>query len=265
MRAKLFIGLVFYLFVGKALAQELRQKNLSFETGIDFIFSEPTKMDFVRGDVPSYYNLGEATSNLSSLQFKNYLGIKAEVFTLNNKFALTGGIRYTHLYGAIGKQSYWYVTTSDFFYVLVTQNNSNTELMKVKEVTQSSHYVGVPLELKFFPMSPHLIQIYFKAGLEFNFRVKTKTDVVFSNDDMSIYKNKIADLVRNPGNFCAVANGAAGLRIGRPYKINFSLEGNLPVVFITQETTGVVNPLSGVGFQCNLYIPLKKVNQNLKN
>jgi hypothetical protein len=72
--------LVFSLsyYMGSSLAQETRLKYIGIEGGMTFVESEISDMDYIRGSMPSY--IGYSTNSITCLSYKNFIGIKSEIF-----------------------------------------------------------------------------------------------------------------------------------------------------------------------------------------
>jgi hypothetical protein len=240
-------------------AQETRQKFLGIEAGMNLIAGEMTNMDYVRGEIP-FYSEGSSTNNLTSLMYTSFFGIKSEAYSLNNKFGLLAGVRYTRVVSSVGKNSYWSNSTN-YFYLLYLQEGTNTEYLKVKEIKQSSNYLGIPVEIRFSPFKPRLIRPYFKLGAEISFRLNSRTDVLFFDDAMEPYQKDVAVLVGEPRSVSSTVYGSGGIRLGREFKPNISFEICLPAIYLTGESSGLVNPISGGGFQLNVQIPIKSKAQ----
>jgi hypothetical protein len=254
MKIKLFFVLL-CLYTGIASAQETRQKFLGIEAGMTFIESEMSNMDYVRGDIPSY-SAGYSTNSLTSLMYKQFIGIKPEIFSLNNKLGILGGIRFSRINNSIGKEAYW-TNSTNYFYWLYRQDGVNTEYLKVKEINQTSDYIGIPIEIRYFPFRPHLFSIFFKLGAEINYLLQTQTDIVFNDDAMESYQKDLTAEVGQPKSFSSSVYGAGGVRLGRESKPSISIEICVPYLFLTSESSGLVNPIFGSGFQLNVQIPIK--------
>jgi hypothetical protein len=243
------------LYTGIASAQETQQKFIGAEAGIVFIESEMPNLDYIRGEIASYPG-GYTNSSLTGLSDKSYFGIKPGYFTLNNKLGIQAGIRFSRINNSVGKNSYL-TNTSDYFYFLYREDGVNTEYLKVNQIIQKSDYLGIPVEISYFPFNPHFFRIYFKLGAELNFRLQTSTDIVFNDEAMEIYQAELAAKVGQPGPLNVSAYGAAGVRLGRESKPSFSIELSLPCLFLTPESSGLANPLFGSGIQINYQIPIK--------
>lgn len=255
-----FLICFLYAFIGVSFAQEIRQKYIGFETGMTLIGNEITKMDNIRGDV-SGYSGGYSINNLTSLSYRSFIGVKPEIFSLNDKIGFMAGLRLSRITNSVGKNNYWSNSTN-YFYWLYSQSGTNTEYLKVREINQKSDYIGIPIEVRYFPSKrPRLFRVFFKLGAEINYCLQTQTDVVFFDNEMNPYQNGLIAKVGKPKVFNASVYGAGGVRIGRESGLSASIEICLPYFPITHESTGLVNPISGGGFQINFQIPLKSIIQ----
>lgn len=262
MKNKLLLCICLLFFSFKISAQESDKKSdhlkyLGFEIGANAIVPQIMDMDFIRSEAPSYYNQGEPATNLKGLEWSAFAGAKAGIYSINNKFRFWAGIRFTTMHASLGKSAY-FSSNPDFFYFLYKQEGTTTEYLKVKEINQNSAYLGIPLEVNYFPFGPRRFRLGFKIGGEFNLRMQTKTEVNFFNSDMSIYESDIAQMIGNPGSYTAAIFGGFKIQYGNPSKPNVCIEGNLPSYFLTHEKKGIISPVAGFGLQLSVQIPLNK-------
>ncbi|MBI4647992.1 MAG: hypothetical protein HY738_15755, partial [Bacteroidia bacterium] len=163
----------------------------------------------------------------------------------------------SHLYSSVGKNDYW-ANSTNYFYCLYRQDGVNTEYLKLKEINQTSNYIGIPIEIRYFPAKrPHLFRIYFKIGAEINYLMQTQKDVVFYDNAMNPYKEDLTAKVGQPKTFYSSIYGGGAISIGRELKPSISIEACMPYLFLTSESFGLVNPIFGSGFQLNVQIPIK--------
>jgi len=157
----------------------------------------------------------------------------------------------------VGKKSYW-GSSVNYFYWLYLQDGVNTEYLKVKEIDQKSDYIGIPLEIRFFPARrPRFFRFYFKLGAEFNYLIQSQKDIVFYDPAMDPYKNELTAKVAGPKPFYSALYVGGGFRLGKELKPSVSIEACMPYLFLTQNSGGLVNPIFGGGFQINVQIPIK--------
>ncbi len=233
----------------------IRLKSLYVETGMDFTSCyAPDNKDYIRGDVnpnPYYYEPGY----LMALLYRSYAGVKGEIRVLNNKLGLISGLRFTHMQGSLGKNDYW-STRTDFFYLLYKQDGLTTEYLKVKEITQITNYLGIPVEIRIYPYRQRGIQMYYKFGADFNVLLSGTTNVKFDNPAMQLYENDVTGIIEDPWPFYASIHVAAGLKLGKDTKPGINIEACLPSGFLFKHMdSSFVTPDFGGGFQMNIRIP----------
>jgi hypothetical protein len=237
-----FYGIVLF-------AQDTRQKYLGIEGGMNFMDNEMSGIDKIRGEVSSY-GMDNSTSTIKSSMHRSFAGIKSEVFSFNKKFGLSGGIRFSYMNSSIGKDQ-------DFFYWLYQVEGVNTEYLKIKEIDQTTSYLGIPIELRYFPWKPHFFRLFLKVGADLNCRLQSKTDVVFYDDAMNIYQDDVKSFIEQPKSFSSSVSAGGGFRLGGESKPSVSFELNFLDIFLTAETSGMLHPMFGGGFQFNVQLPIK--------
>lgn len=239
-----------------SFSQEGRLKYFGIEGGTTFIESDISNKDYLRGDMSSYYMTYSAKS-ISSWSYKSFVGVKLEMLSLNDRFGLFGGIRFSHINSSIGKRDY-ITDNSDYFYWRFREDGVNTEYLKINEINQKSNYVGIPIELRFYTAKrPRVFQLYLKLGIEINYLLTSKTEVVFNNPAMRPYEDDIVQMLDKPDKINSAVYGGIGFKLGKDQKPSLSLEACMPYINLTSRTYGIVQPLFGGGFQLNLQIPIK--------
>jgi hypothetical protein len=255
MKTKLLFLFVFLLsLISSIRGQEKRYRSFFVETGMDFISCAPPDKDYIRGDVnpnPYYYE----PSYMMALLYKNYIGVKAAIRLANNKLELAGGVRFTRMESSLGKNSYW-SGRSDFLYLLFRQQGTVTDYLKIKEISQVTNYIGIPLELRIYPYAEHFIQLYYKVGTDFNVLVRKKTTVDFYVPAMQHYEEEVGRIVEDPWHFYSTVQLGIGLKIGKNSKPGINIEACVPVAILANYKSSFVTPEAGGGFQLNIRFPL---------
>lgn len=237
------------------LGQEDRVRFIGLESGINFHICESTNYDFIRGNVDvSTYGINEDVNNLSMTFQKWNVGAMSEFRFKRNKVGLLCGLRFSQVNSTLSKSTD-YSSNLNFFYLLNKQEGTTTEFLKVKEINQYSNYVGVPIELKYFLFHILGLRFYAKGAAEFSYRLKTNTNVMFYNSEMEPYEQEVIEKFKEPNDFLVMLYGAGGVKIGKDTKTSLSLEIILPSLFLTDNNSGLVSPLTGSGFQLNIQIP----------
>jgi hypothetical protein len=190
-----------------------------------------------------------------------YLGIKSEFFFANNRFGISTGLR-------VSQYSSVFDSDRDYFLWRVRQDAVNTDYVKISSITQNSYYVGIPLELRFFPNKRELpFQHYFKIGSIFNYRIHTKNHIGFQDNAMNHYTKSVENKIENPDNFNAYLYPAVGFKIGG-FKVGegtfpyINIEAHLPGIMLTSNVSSFLEKnsdvLLGIGVQFSVQIPLGK-------
>jgi hypothetical protein len=235
-------------------------QNIGFDWGLTFMDSKLSYTDRIRGEISS--SDGDySTNSLSSFSFRSSTGIKSEFYFLNNMFGLSAGIKYSRTYGYAGKWGLWSRGVNYFFW-LYSQEGVNTEYLKVKRIYQISDYIGLPMEIRFFPARrPHRFQIYLKTGTEINYRVRTQTNIVFWDETMNPYEKELASQVEKPGHIGFSIYQSFGFRIGKDVNHSFSVEAFLRRFNLTSGSSGLLKTSYGGGIQFQVQIPIQSKEQ----
>jgi hypothetical protein len=192
---------------------------------------------------------------MMSLLYKNYAGVKAEIKLKGELLGLIGGLRFTRMESSLGKDDYW-STRADFLYLLYAQNGTTTEYLKVKDITQVSEYIGIPLELRIYPYEYKFIQMYYKIGADFNILLHSKTNTRFFDPAMEKYEAGVEKIVEDPWPVYASFHLAIGVKIGKPEKPGINIEACAPAAILANFKSSFVIPQAGGGIQLNIRIPL---------
>lgn len=251
----LFLAVFLVVLSYIAHAQDNPLKSFYFETGMDFmICNPPDDKDYIRGDVnplPVYYE----SSYVMALMYKNYVGFKCEKRALNNKLGLLSGVRFTRIESSIGRNNYW-STGADFLYLLYNQEGTTTEYLKVKDISQVTQYLGIPLELRIYPYEERKVQMYYKIAADINFLLKGKSKVTFHDPEMNSYSDAVGRIIEDPWKVYATVYAAVGMKIGASDKPGINIEACFPSAVICNYNSSFVEPSYGGGFQINIRFPL---------
>ncbi|MBK8882552.1 MAG: hypothetical protein IPN67_09295 [Bacteroidales bacterium] len=160
-----------------ARGQEEKQKFLYLETGFDGIGCAAPDKEYIRA--VNDQNFDYYSDEIRSLMAINYIGLKFEYRVLNNLFGVSTGLRYSRMITSIGRDSYM-SSGPDYFYVNYNESDLITEYARVCEINQKGDYLGIPLEVRLYPKKERKIKLYYKAGMSFNLKVHSKSDIIFS-------------------------------------------------------------------------------------
>lgn len=264
---KFFFSLLLVTFLyNVSIAQEItdkqkskkekivRAKFIGVESGIDFLSSTIPDYDFIRGDI-TYYGAEVSESHLSGFFQKWYTGVNFEIRSNNEKFGLLGGLRYISTNSSLGKNSYW-ESSSDYFLLLLEQDGTSTQFLRVNEINNTVNYVGIPIEIRFFPTRPRLFQLYFKAAIEFNSLINFDSEVIFETDEMVVYETEVLNKFDDPDDFYSIGYAGVGFNLNIKNRFMVNFEATVPSIVLYSYSTGIIEPEFGGGFRLCIQIPL---------
>ena len=149
------------------------------------------------------------------------------------------------------------MNNGSYFYFCTQQNGLNTEYYRIKEINQTTNYLGIPIEAKIYLMCPHFIRYYCKLGFEFNYQISNQANVIFNNEAMnSATADVIKALGKAPDNINMLGTFALGIKIGKENKPTCSIEGYLPTGFFSNYTSTIVTSNLGYGISIKIQFPL---------
>ncbi|MDR3193954.1 MAG: hypothetical protein LBT76_01510 [Tannerella sp.] len=256
---------VFLIFVLLATGI-LRGQNIKLgaEYGFDTYFGDTKKPDGVResksafpyfDDYVFYCGLIGPEQSLDI----SYAGVKAEFFLPGNRLGIAAGLR-------VSKYASVFDSDRDYFLWQVRQEGVETDYVRVRAVRQESCYLGVPLEIRFFPNNRELpFQHYFKLGAIFNRRLQTENRIDFPDDAMSRYADSVRDGIEAPANFNARLYPAFGFKIGG-FRVGagrfpwINVEAHFPGIMLASGASSFIKSYSnsGIGLQFSVQVPLGK-------
>ncbi len=248
---------IYFCLVNNIYAQNQYDsvKYYGVDFGNTFITPNIPEYNFIRADNSSNNN-NYSVTNLTGRYNELYFGIKKESRSLKNKLGVIYGIRFTYISSSLGKQNYW-SENDKYFYLLANQSSTSSEIFRVTEINQSSYFIGLPLELRFFTSQNRFFRFYFKTSVDFSYKLSTKNDVVFYNNIMENYTDDVVNKFGNPNPFHCNLNFGAGIKLGKEGKFNFNIEAFAASIKTVKTNSSLVETGIGGGLQINLLMPLK--------
>jgi len=242
------------LFFDKVQAQEeiitMPRLSLGIEVGANILFGDTDNHERIR----SYHNYGSLFGFLPEIENNFnffYLGIKPE-YVLHKRFTIAAGVRFSLSTFTLGSDR-------KYFLWKVHEEGTNTDYVEIQKISQKKYYIGIPLEVKFFPdVKDYMSKCYFIFGAVLNFLVASDNDVSFRNTAMNKYASDVSGQIGNP-NFHAQLFGGIGLKIGRANRPVGNIELRLPIYMLTNDKSNSLmkeNKALGFGLQLTLQIPV---------
>ncbi len=179
------------------------------------------------------------------------IGLCVERRVLNNKLALFSGLQYTSVVSGVDSEDY---SSSDFMLINVSSSNETVEYLKVRSLSQNTHYIGVPIGLKYIPLSDHFVNMYIKSVVDINFLIDHKIDTEFVNASMEKYNSKVESLISNPTSVYTTFSFKGGVKLGKIGRPNINIEMG-PTFLLSDDPSSITTSEVGFSFQLNVLLP----------
>ena len=253
------------LFVAQIQAQEkTAQFHLGLETGFNVFTGQTNKPDMIREN-RSLYNYYKNYDNYDDYgdygyiyDFQNvfftHFGVKPE-FRLSkyNRFTGAMGIRYSMSISTLNSDG-------SYFFWKINETETSANYVRIKSITKKNHYIGIPLEIRFFPRKKEsFVRHYFVFGKSFNFLIASENDISFVDIEMGKYTSNVKEYLEKPRLFQGNISAGVGLKIGKTNRPHIRVEFYLPAVAYGK---GKINSfskssvLAGMGMFASLQIPI---------
>ena len=265
MKNSIIITCFIALFITHIQAQEqqtltMPRLRLGVEAGVDFLNGTMNKPPQIR-ESRSYYSDGDYDFHCGFVlpsynQSFFYVGVKPE-YSLSKRFVVSSGLRF-FAYKSVLKSD------KDYFLWKISEENLNTNYVKIENISQKNYCVGIPLEIRFFPNEKdYPVRVYFVFGTALNFVVSSKEEVVFANPLMEKYSSDVLSQVGDPIFFHGLLYAGVGLKFGRMGHPFGRIELHIPsLAYGKNDSKNFVDMSSfGVGLQTCLLIPIAKKHQ----
>lgn len=248
--------LLFYaLLLSRSLVAQKNNLSIELETGGTLFYAQTTDKSYFRKDV-IYYEGSDYSQRVVSAYGTYFGGLKLQLQSRNERWKFSSGLRFIQTYGDLAKNS-----DPDYFYFLYQQTSSSLEYLRVKEITQTTNYVGLPLEARFFPFhKDNTVRLFFTAGTQIGYKLATKTKIIFADPNMNPLASAVQSKVEQPDDFSATVYGGAGLELHKPSIPVISVTVIFPSVMLVNHTMPAT-PLAGAGLQLSIQLPHKKSKQ----
>ena len=259
MRIFLLSTFVLIMSTFSCYAVEPEAKKLSVNVEVGMFGSVGNAIDSrwqIRKTAWSYYDYGYSNygAPYDNLQV-SYFGVKPEYLFAGDKLSVSAGLRFSDVYSSLASGL---ATDNNAFYLLYNQTSDATEYAKVKELSQDNYYLSVPVELTYIPWRWNSLSLYAKVGAEFGFLLNSTSDIVFLNSSMDAYKQLIMTKAGvNPNPLYSTFYTAVGVKFGKPNKLKYNFELNLPSRLLTQNNSSILNIGVLTGFSFSVSIPFK--------
>ncbi len=226
------------------------------EAGIKTYNSQGTEYDFIREEAVYYYGYYNRNSQISWMSYVPRFALKAEYRAEGDRVWISSGIDYSFMNSSLGKIAYSY-DDSEYFYLMLEQLQDETYYYRIREVGESSHYLGIPLDIRYSPFVPRFFRLYFKLGFDVNFKLASNQRVVFYDDGMADKEEAVLDLFDQANLVYATGTAGVGIQLGKQDRPNIRLEANFPTLVFTPGAFALMEHKLGGGCLISLVLPIK--------
>lgn len=231
------------------------EKYIHIEAG--FIYPGGTIKEniSVRQNISYYYDYQYSNGNIYSETSGLALALSYEYYLPKIKSDISTGLRFTGLMTDI---SGYTSSSSDFFYLRYSMENSDTKFARVKSLNEVNYLLSIPLEFKFIPFRYKNLSLFVKAGIEYSIiRLKSNVDIVFQENSMDEHKDEILSIITEPTNKnIAALYSSIGFRLGKEGKPNYVFETLLPSFYLTKNNFALVDIDNISGFRLSIQFPV---------
>lgn len=254
---KIIIGscLVFSTLLAQAQEKKTANGRIGIEFGSGSVYGETVTPERIRAskslnewDFFCGFPTGDQTAETV------YSGIKYEYFLYNNRLGLTAGLRFSTLSSTLESNNYRY------FLWLFRQEDLNTDFLRIQNIKQRNCYLGIPLEIRFFPKKrDSFFKQYFKLGVATNYLLSSKNTIAFYDNTMSQYAGAVGKQIDKPDLFNAYIYPAYGFKFGKGKGVWFNMEFHFPGFLTGKKAHPFIRQNMGIGIQLSAQMPVSKI------
>jgi hypothetical protein len=253
---RVFIFALFLLFPLLTKAQGQKKIN-NFKLGIEFGINSYLGDRALPERIRESNHKGTDARLFENSSFEQsaeafYLGVKPEIFLFKNRLGISSGVRFS-------LSSSTFDAEGSYFLWLLRQKDVRTDYVRISSLAQRSYFIGVPLEIRFFPAPRERYrQYYLKLGASLNYQVLTHCDTQFRDPAMQVHTEIIEDQFSRLSIFNSYFYPAIGFKIGNPSSCWMNVEVHFPGFLIDPQAASFLKTGIGLGFQFSIQIPLGK-------
>ena len=252
----LWCGLALLPFL--TFAQEINTGSgrIGFEFGSDNYFGGINVPERVRASKSVYeyndfyYGSPKANQSITTL----YGGVNYETYFNNDRLGFSAGLRFSQFTSEISAG--W---NQNYLVWLFRQDETYTDFLTIRSITQNNNYLGVPLSLRYIlpRKRDSFFTQYFKLGTAINYCLSTNNSILFFDASMSRHEDAVSEQIGKPNPLNALIYPAYGFKFGRMKNVWVNLEFIFPGFIIGNNAHPFVKTNVGMGIQLAVQIPLK--------
>ncbi|MFO7722100.1 MAG: hypothetical protein R6V49_02655 [Bacteroidales bacterium] len=227
------------------------------EAGTLFLNTSITERLAIRQNVSSYYASQSSTGEISSNTNAFTGGIRWEIKHPNQKLGLSTGLRFTSVNTDITGQT---AQSADFFYLRYTSDGTDTKFARVRSISETGMFIGIPLEVRYRLFRVQNIFYYVMAGSEpASFNIHNQTDIQFQDPSMEAYEDDVrAGFSSTVKNYSSTLYWALGCSINGKNSGGVTIEVMLPSLYLSKENFQLIEINQFSGLRATIQLPLSK-------
>ena len=211
----------------------------------------------IRQNISSFYVNQVSEGEVNSATAGRTAGLRLEYFLKKYKTGVSAGLRYTGYFTEISGYS---ARNADFFYLRYSMQGSDTKFARVKSLNETSHYLTIPLEIRFVPIQRWGLGFFVKAGTELSLlNLKHDTRIDFQDNAMDVYEDEILQNISYRANkFYSTLYASAGVKFGKENRVNYIIEAFLPSFYLSKDNFSLTEVDYFEGIKLSVQFPVKK-------
>jgi hypothetical protein len=197
----------------------------------------------IRQNFSHHYDSYSGGGEVTLRTYGSLFGLRLEFFNPKYKAGISTGLRYTNYSSSITGSS---SLNSEFFYLRYAFTEEEAKYARVKSISESNNFLGIPLEFRYFPIQTKYFGLFLKVGFEMGFlNLNHRTEIELQEADMEPYKNQILEsVIRDTDKYYATVYSSIGTKVGKPDKLNFMFEAFLPSFYLTKNNFALMDEVS---------------------
>ncbi len=214
----------------------------------------------IREDIPIRQTVSHAypgaQGHVTATNMGLHAALKWEGYNQQRKVGFATGIRYsTFITDITGSVAY----NINYFYLRYGVEGADARFARVTNISEESHFLGLPLEIRYAPLEKNRVHYYIKGGIEPIYRLMHRNNIHFHNQEMNAHKETVVEAINNPVDaFNAKIYGAFGLSLHLENGGQIAGEVLFASSFLRNEVFSLTQSEGFSGIRLSYSIPFKK-------
>ena len=196
-----------------------RTTLLGIETGVQTFITHYSDHGFIRGDNAPWIDIDPNSSQgMGTELYNSFAALKLERRSRDNTLGIATGVQFSEVSGYLRKN-----INPNYYYLLYNQTGTTTEYLRVMEINQRSGYLGIPIEVRYYPFGHGAVSTYFMVGGNLGYRLYTHSKTTFQDPAMDKYQSGVNEVIGAPGLWYTSFYGGVGWLFGKEGKTQLDI------------------------------------------